>query len=141
MKKPARIKPADYERTRYFVACEPGTTMADITGTEFWANVAKSLRHLDVIEAVAMDGSFDVEMRLVSKTPAKLTWRILRASQTAEGAVSIETEQPQNFVVSHRGRGTYGVQKKSTGEWLAEGLSRQDAEAAAAEMEAERAAA
>lgn len=141
MKKPPRIKPADYERTRYFVAVEPGTTLADITGTEYWQHVMKSLRHLDIVEAVAMDGSFDVEMRLVSKTPAKLTWRILRAAQTAEGAVAIGTEKPTNFIVSHKGRGVYGVQKKATGEWVAEGLSKPDAEAAAAEMEAEREAA
>lgn len=139
MKTPIRLKPADYERTRYFVTVEPGIPFSAVLTTGFWAHVHKTLKPFDVIEVVALDGSFDADIRLISYTPTQLKWRVLRETHGEAGSVEVETESA--FKVSHKGRGQWGVQDRRSGEWLAEGLSKEDAEATKASLDAERQAA
>lgn len=139
MKTPTRLTPADYERSRYFVEVQPGIPLSACLETGFWVHVHKTLKVLDVVELVAMDGSFDVEVRLVSKTPTSLRWRVLR--DTREDAGPIEHEGESDYVVKHRGGPKFDVRHKVTGEAIAEGLSKQDAEAEKARLDNQRQAA
>lgn len=139
MKAPSRLKPADFERTRYFLAVDAGTTMQDVTGTEIWAHVHKALKPMDVVEVVAVDGSIDVDIRLVAKTPAKLTWRVIREASGTAQPIKVEKDAP--FKALHKGRGVYAVQAKSDGSIIADGLTKDQADAEVARMSQERQAA
>lgn len=139
MKMPMRLTLADYQRSRYFVAVDPGTPFSVVTGTEYWANVAKALKPMDVVEVVALDGAFDAELRLLSKTPARLEWRVLRKTDGEARPIVADTESA--FRVVHKGRGSWAVQDRQTGDFLADGLDKVAAEQEAAKLDAERRAA
>ena len=55
------FKVADYERTIYRAYPEEGTTAEDMLSRSYWAHIAKGLKPLDKIEAVAKDGTWYAE--------------------------------------------------------------------------------
>ncbi|MEL6310846.1 MAG: hypothetical protein AAFQ17_00535, partial [Pseudomonadota bacterium] len=123
-----------------FVVAEPDTPFSAVTGTEYWAHVRGKLQVFDVIEIVAADGSFDAEIRLLSITPTKLTWRVLRKTEGSIGEIVKPAAGP-TYKAVHRGRGSYAVQHQTTGDLIADGLTKEQAEAEVAKAEIEKQAA
>ena len=135
--KPIRLHPAPFSYTRYFVPVAPGVTLEDVLASEFWVHVAKALRVHDVAEIVALDGSFEADLRLVAKGTS-LKWRIIREYR-AEVAEAIE--QPAaaaRFETKHVGKGVYNVVDKLTGSPVSEGHDKAGAEEVRVKLEAER---
>lgn len=70
---------ADYSRSHYFVHVPYGVTVDDIMRPAFWAHHANKLKALDVVEVVAEDGSFDLELRVLDAQVGYVKMRLLRA--------------------------------------------------------------
>jgi hypothetical protein len=77
---------ADYSRSRYFVLAPFGVTMADLTRPPFWAHHTLRLKPLDLVEVVAEDGSFDVDLRVVDVQVGYVKMRALRVWSDADVA-------------------------------------------------------
>jgi hypothetical protein len=85
---PMRIDRADFARSEYFLAAPPGTTVDDVIDPDFWVHVARRLKVNDRIEIVALDGSFDMEVRITSIDPRGL-WAHVRPLRVAEGRFAV----------------------------------------------------
>ncbi len=87
---PTRLLPTrdsgsgDYAVTRwYFLDLPQGITAEHIVNPDFWQHVAAKFKVNHEIVAVAADGSFDAELRVIAVDPRKL-WaqtRILRMTK------------------------------------------------------------
>jgi hypothetical protein len=69
---------AEYSRSHYFVLAPFGVTIDDLMRPPFWAHHTLRLKQLDIVEVVAEDGSFDVELRVVDAQVGYVKMRPLR---------------------------------------------------------------
>lgn len=129
LKMPTRLWPKGQKWAEYNEIVEPGFSLDTVMSRDYWIHVHQNLRPFDVISVVAADGSFDADIRLISKTPTEMKFRLIRGGETAQKVAISRDEAKDRFTVTHRGRGSYGVQEKVTGNFVAEGLDKESAEA------------
>jgi hypothetical protein len=84
---------AEFTRSDWFVLVPTGVTVEQLTVPSFWAHQVSKLRKHDRVEAVAEDGSFDVELRVIDKDVGFAKMRILREWRNPEMAVPSNKEQ------------------------------------------------
>ena len=139
---PIRLKRAEFERNVYFEVVPPGTTIEDVMSGDFWVHVRKTIRVNDVIEAVAADGSFDADLRVVSINLASgaMAFRVLR-NVTGKPSAVVKPQGAERFKVQHVRFGQYAILELKTGAKVADGLDKEAAVAEKARLEAERQAA
>lgn len=70
---------ADFRPNAYVEVVPTGLLLEDICTSGYWSAVRPLLRPMDIIEAIAADGSFDAQIRIteISATGA-MTFRVLR---------------------------------------------------------------
>lgn len=135
LKVPTRLWPKGQKWAEYNEIVEPGFPLSVVMSRDYWIHVHQTLRPFDVITVVAADGSFDADIRLVLKTSTEMKFRLIRGGETEQRAPISRDETRERFTVTHRGRGSYGVQEKTTGHFVAEGLDRESADAEKARLE------
>lgn len=135
LKLPNRLWPKGQKWAEYNEIVEPGFPLSVVMSRDYWVNTQDRLRPFDVITVVAADGSFDADIRLISKTPTEMKFRLIRGGETAQKVTISRDETKDRFAVTHRGRGSYGVQEKATGHFVAEGLDKESADAEKSRLE------
>lgn len=139
---PTRLKRSEFEVNRYFVMIEPGVTLDDVMTGDYWMHVRKVLRVNDVIEAVAGDGSFDAELRILSinQNSGAMTFRVLRNTVGKAGPIAKSVAEDR-FELKHAGFAKYRITERKTGTVVVDGVDKATAESEKARLEAERVAA
>lgn len=130
MKLPTRMWPKGQKWAEYNEIVPAGIPLSMVMSRDYWINVASYLRPFDLITCVATDGSFDVDIRLLSKTPTEMKFRVVREARIETAAPLKRDDKPEKFVVQSGGRaGGWNIKERSTGQLVAEGLDRAGAEA------------
>lgn len=83
-----REEEADYKRRVYFLSAPPGTTPEHVVDPDYWVHWAHRLQINDRVEIVAVDGSFDMEVRVTAIDPRRL-WAHVRPLRVAEGKFAV----------------------------------------------------
>lgn len=129
---PHKVLRADFERSRYFTVVPVGVALSEVMSSAFWVHVWKQFRANDVIEAVAADGSFDAEFRILSiKADGTMTFRLLRETAAPAVKVASGAKRDVRFETKHYGHGKYRVLDTLSGDVKADGLDKVAAEAEA----------
>lgn len=68
---PSRLGRAEHERGDYFHQPAPGVSLDQVLDPNYWVHLAERLRVNDLIEVVAPDHSFDLDLRVVAIDPYK----------------------------------------------------------------------
>lgn len=139
MKAPTRLFQPGAKYARYTEFVEPGTTLSMVMAPDYWTHVRAVLRVHDVIECIAMDGSFEADLRVTQIRDTYPRFRIIREIHDEAG--SSVASQAGIYTVQHFGRGVWGVTEKSTGDRIAEGFDKAGAEAELLRLEGQRKAA
>lgn len=140
---PIRLNREETMHTRYFVVVPEGVPLADVMTGDFFVNVRNSLRPHDMISAVAADGSFDAEFRVVSinRISGVIKFRLLRNAVIDAEKVQASDDIEDRYDVKHAGHGSYSVIEKATGNKVIEGLDKESAHAEKTRLETMRRAA
>jgi len=137
---PLTLKRAEHAYNRYFEQVPPGIPLESVAHPDYWMHVRKSFRPFDVIECVALDGTFSATVRVVqtSKDGVSLKLRVEQVwrASTAAKAEPIKAEKEARYVTQHKGRGVWAVVEKRTGEVVADGFDKDSAEAERNRLEA-----
>jgi hypothetical protein len=138
IKLPSRLWPKGQKWAEYNEIVPAGTPLSAVMSRDYWVHVENVLRPLDLITCVAEDGSFDVDIRLLSKTPTNMKFRLVREARIDEDAQPIKREVVSDkYVVQSGGRaGGWRVAEKATGKLVADGLDKAGAEAEKNRLEA-----
>lgn len=136
MKLPTRMWPKGQVWAEYNEIIPAGVPLEAVLKRDYWIHVAGYLKPFDLISCVAADGSFDVDIRLVSKTPTEMKFRVVREARIENAAPLKRDEKPEKFVIQSGGRaGGWNIKERSTGQLVAEGLDKAGAEAEKARLE------
>lgn len=129
---------ADYARTVHHVDAPNGVTVADVLRPAFWKNHAERVRVKDRIEILAVDGSFDVEVRVIGKegpekNPTGLVVNMLRLwTKDSPAVVLPQVAEPRDFdgfKIDHTPRTRWRIVRRSDGAVVARDIqSRPEAE-------------
>lgn len=136
LKLPTRLWPHGQKWAEYNEVVPAGIPLSAVMSRDYWVHVQTRLSPLDVINCVAEDGSFDVSIRLLSKTPVAMKFRLIREAAIDEATPISRGDKPSRYRVSSGGRaGGWRVQEIATGQLVAEGLDKESAEAEHARLE------
>lgn len=141
MKQPTRLNQPGHVYARYTQFVDPGTSFEDVLEPDYWAHVVTRLRPMDVIEVVALDGSFDAELRVMSIKENIPTFRVLRECHVREAEDTSQPDASDRYETRHFGRGVWGVVERSSGSRVWEGGTKDEAGAERLRLEAARKAA
>lgn len=83
---PSRLPRAAHERGDYLHRAAAGVTLDMVLNPNYWAHLAERLRIGDRIEALADDGSFDVDLRVVAIDP-RGHWALVRTRPSVSAAM------------------------------------------------------
>lgn len=83
---------ADYGRSVWFIESAREITIDDLLRPAFWAHHANRLRKHDEIDVVAIDGSFDIKLRVTDIGVNAVKVRILRKWEDTEAKAAGERE-------------------------------------------------
>jgi hypothetical protein len=137
LKLPTRLWPKGQVWAEYNEIVPAGTSLQKVMSRDYWVNVEKQLRPLDVITCVAEDGTFDVDIRLISKTSTELKFRLIREAKIETYQPVSRDEDTDRYVVKSGGRaGGWTIREKATGLLIAEGLDKAAADAEKDRLEA-----
>jgi hypothetical protein len=142
LKLPTRLWPHGQKWAEYNELVPAGTPLSAVMTRDYWIHIQNQMRPLDVINCVAEDGTFDVTIRLLSKTSTELRFRLIREAKIDVAVAISREEATDRFRVVSGGRaGGWRVQERATGQIIADGLDKAAAEAEKARLETERKAA
>jgi hypothetical protein len=130
-KLPTRLWPKGQKWAEYNEIVPPGTPLSAILSREYWIHVQNQIRPFDTISCVAEDGSFDVDIRLIRKTPTEMVFRVIRDAGIASADAITRDEATARYVVQPPVRGKPGmwqVRERSSGIVVADGLDKDTAE-------------
>lgn len=139
MKSPTRLFQPGARYARYTEMVEQGTTLAMVMSPDYWTHVRAALRVHDVIECIAMDGSFEVDLRVTQIRDTYPTFRVIREFKGEPG--SSVASKADRYETQQIGKGIWGVVEKSTGKRIAEGFDKAGADAERRRLEDTRVAA
>lgn len=137
---------AEQQSQHYIFRIPPGTPLSACQSSDYWVHVRNRLRLLDVVELIADDGSFEAKMRIleINRATGNIVFRTLSEWRPApsETVMPLKAETKPKFkaawIVGNR---SYSVQEIQTGNYVAEGLTKENAEKEADRLNAERLAA
>lgn len=142
LKLPTRLWPHGQKWAEYNEMVPAGTPLSAVMTRDYWLHVHNQMRPLDIVNCVAEDGTFDVTLRLLFKTPTEMKFRLIREAKIDKAEPITRDEATDRFRVVSGGRaGGWRVQERSTGQIVADGLDKAAAEAEKARLETERKAA
>jgi hypothetical protein len=64
---PTRSLRSEYAHARHDISVKPGVTPAHCRNPDFWVHLAAKFRLHDVIEIIAEDGSFEMDLRVIAR--------------------------------------------------------------------------
>lgn len=128
---PTSLGGAGHKWAEYRMLIPAGVTLDTILRPEYWARVANFLHPLDEITCVSENGLFDVIIRLVSKSSAGMTFRIVRQAPVESAGLIRRDNLEDNFRVVQTRPGTWAVKdaKRPEAPLLADGLDKESANA------------
>jgi hypothetical protein len=140
VKPPTRMKPVGQGWATYEEVVPAGVSLETVMSIAWWGRTAANLKPLDVIHAVAEDGSFDVDIRLIAKSSTAMTFRLLRESVIANPAPIRRESKAGTIKVIPSGEGSgiqggriersrFAVKNMITGQILSDGLRKDEADA------------
>lgn len=87
---PNDLKPEDYVYNRLAIRVDESVVLDDLDTQRFWGNIIGKLRPYDLVSICSVDGTLDVEARILSVQDGIVRHRILRAySDEAAKAVKL----------------------------------------------------
>lgn len=95
---------ADYNRTYRHLVIDQPITVEEILKPAFWAHHWRTLNVNDMIDILTIDGTIDMQVRVVGKGTGYVEMRVLRLWQreapvTKAAPVAEELECPENYEV------------------------------------------
>ncbi|MBA2708004.1 MAG: hypothetical protein H0U59_09395 [Gemmatimonadaceae bacterium] len=139
MKTPTRLFQPGAQYARYTIFVEPGVPMSQVTAPDYWINVRSTLRVHDVIECIALDGSFEADLRVTQIRDTYPRFRVIREVHDEAGSTIVS--KSAIYVTQHFGKGVWGVSEKTTGKRISEGFDKAGAEDELHRLEGQRKAA
>jgi hypothetical protein len=121
----ARFALAEHKRVTHYATVEHGTEFAALLDPAYWTHVAKLVKPLDRIEAVAEDGSWFGELLVVGAGNNEV--RTVRLAFVALDDVKPAEMETKTHAVEWRGPALWGVVRKADKAVLVEKLSKTDA--------------
>lgn len=89
---------AQYARSEWYIKVPMGTTLEMLLTPSFWAHHQVKLRIGDKIEAIAEDGTFDVDLRVIDKDVGYAKMRVLRKWEaSANPEVVVEGQNQKDY--------------------------------------------
>jgi len=92
---------AEFQRTRYLVHIPRGITVDQLSDPKLWIHTRRMFQVNTLLECVAVDGSFDVLLRVTAINSGELRFRVLR--QWEMKAESKEVVMSDSLSVKWRG--------------------------------------
>lgn len=138
---PLKLERAEFCRTPYFHMVTEGIPLSEVLKGDYWIHVRKHFKPNDTIEILAEDGAYDAVVRVLSINlmSGAMTFRALRY---VEGnLVPVVRVASDRFEVKSRGSGKYSIFELKTGAEVVKGITKDEAVAEKARLEAERQAA
>lgn len=91
---PNDLKPEDYVYNRLAIRVDESVVVDDLDTQRFWGNIVAKLRPYDLVSICSVDGTLDVEVRILSVQDGLVRHRILRAysDDNAKEAKLLERE-------------------------------------------------
>src|SRR4051812_41107858 len=86
---PTRLKLAAERRSHYFEEIPAGHTLEQVMTYAYWVHVAPRLQINDMVEVVAMDGSYEATMRvlMLDLAAGQIKFRLLSKWQGEAGSI------------------------------------------------------
>jgi hypothetical protein len=135
VKTPTRLWPKGQVWAEYNEIIPAGTPLSTVMSRNYWVHVEGRLKPLDVITCVAADGTFDVDIRLLSKTPTEMRFSLIRGGEHKEPR-PVKSETGERYAIQSDGRtGNWNIREKKTGKVVASGLDREAADAEKVKLE------
>jgi hypothetical protein len=99
-----RFSNAEYKRTTHHVEAPVGDTLADMLNPSYWSHVARLLKPMDIIEAVADDNTFEASFRVIacSVNWAKVAMRSYTSYQDSQ-EFSVPANVAVDYLIEHAG--------------------------------------
>jgi hypothetical protein len=120
---------AEFDRSHFHLVIPAGMgfTADDLTNPHFWQHHAAKMSVYDMVDAVAADGSFDVQMRVIKKDVGKVFMRVLRRwedpalvaslAAEAEAAAAAKADAPEKPPGVYDVPEGYRLKKGPRGAW------------------------
>lgn len=125
-----KMDDANFSRTYRHLVVPPSVTVADLTRPGFWVHHAAKLNRFDIIDAIASDGSLDVQLRVDLVQAGLPTMRVLREyvreGRMAETEAADERAAPAGYLVDQDAAGGWRARTKNPVIVLASGLLTKD---------------
>lgn len=119
----ASLRPEGALFYRHQVLIPSGHTIEDILNPDYWAHYTQMLRQNSVIECVASDASFDVDLRVEAIGAAWVRVRLLREWRRPKNAPAVTPERDR-YKVEHTPVGWQVIFDNSVN--IAQGLASED---------------
>lgn len=110
---PARMKPAEYNRTVFSVSIEHNITKEDLLLPQFWAHVAMSMKVNDRVEAFAEDGSFYAELLVVASDRTWAKMHMLSYHDLTKIVMDLGDDVMNEYLIKFKGPKAWCVIRKS----------------------------
>jgi hypothetical protein len=138
---PTKSLRSEYAHSRHDVSVKPGVTLAHCIEPKFWAHLAARFRVHDVIEVIAEDGSFEMDLRvmaIVQPRPGEDgdSWVKVRAIRFCGpdgvgifdqiiSAVDADSPDEDGYQIRFHGRAKFSIHR--FGDSVEEGISTKEA--------------
>jgi hypothetical protein len=116
---PTNVREATYDTTLWRAIINAGTPFEDLLKPEFWALVSSKMRPTDIIQCVAEDNAYFVELLVLDCSSKWAKVKLLRKVDiSAEEAAPIQTATDYELVF--RGPRRWSVKRQSDGQIVSE---------------------
>lgn len=126
-----QLKQAAYARNEHHVMTAAGSAIEELLEPAVWVHVANLMKKFDVIEAVCEDGSYFVELLVVSAKGADVKLALLRHVVLSETLATVASDNA--YEVKFRGRKRWSIIRTADKVIVKEDIETQ--QEAAAELE------
>lgn len=128
MKRPVRLKQADYQRNIWTSTPDAGVPLEDVLKPEFWSHIARKLRIGDRIEIVPEDTAYFAELYVADVGMNRVTMKVLRnVPFNGEGSEDTDNlkgdDNDSDYYIKWRGNNKrFCIMRKSDDVTMKEGI-------------------
>lgn len=99
MARPTRLWPKGQRWAEYNEIVPAGVSLKAVMTLAYWGDRARQFRPFDVVNCMAEDGSFDAQIRFLSRTSDAISFRVIHLAECADGDAIQRESLAQRFVV------------------------------------------
>ena len=120
---PARIQQGGYQRNKWDVVVEAGTTLEDLLRTDFWVHVGGNMKPFDTLEVVTEDGTMFAELFVVAQDRTWVKTVVLIYKDLTEDGKHLPAPESDAYEIKYMGpMAKFAVIRKSDKSKLKDGI-------------------